>query len=246
MTTVKGVVQLAAKLLGVQDAVDSYLKGSVTDSIKRIVEGLVCCFNTVENEVAVDYVPILCEEQVESVDGFVEYAALSRPVAYVVSICGEGGKEVDAKCLATNISVAVGTYTVRYAVVPSEKGFEDDSEYGVGVFERLLAYGVAAEYCLHKGMYEEAAVWEKKYRMAIEAAAQQEQKAVERAEKARSEALETVKEAERLAKEQAEEEERLEAERLAKEKAEEEARLAETETAKRLADYKTIKARDWI
>lgn len=246
MTTVKGVVKLAARLIGLQDTVDDYLNGSVTDSASRIVEGLVCCFNTVENEVAVDYIPILCEEQIVSTDGFVEYSALSKPVAYVVSICGEDGKEVDAKCLAANISIAPGTYTVRYAVVPSEKGIEDHSDYGVGVFERLLAYGVAAEYCLHKGMYEEAAVWEKKYRMAIEAAVQLEEKTEKRAEKVRVEAEEARLEAERLAEEKAAEEARLEAERLAKEKAEEEARLAEEETAKRLADYKTIKARDWI
>lgn len=35
---------------------------------------------------------------------------------------------------------------------------------------RLFAYGIAAEYCLACGLFEEAAVWDKKYKDALTAA----------------------------------------------------------------------------
>ncbi len=220
MTTVENVVRLAAKLVGIQEKVDGHFNGTITAETKLLIEGLVCCFNTVENELAVDYVPIVCEETVTADDGGIEYASLSRPAAHVIAVFDDKGKEVEVRKLSSRLGLAAGTYTIRYAALPAKKDVEDSSDYDVEVFERLLAYGVAAEYCLHRGFYEEHVVWEKKYRLAIDAALKIQEESKKHGEALRMAALEAEKAA-------------AEAEKA-------------SEEAKRLGDYKTIKARDWI
>ena len=44
---------------------------------------------------------------------------------------------------------------------------EDDSDFSGGVSARLMSYGVASEYSLAVGAFEEAALWDKKYKDAI-------------------------------------------------------------------------------
>ena len=278
MATVKNVISLAAKLLGIYDRVEGYLSGKSNEENQKAVESLVACFNIVENELAVDYIPIVCEETLLAASGGINYKNFSKKVVYVISVYDHTGKEVDIRRETSRIVLQDGSYVVRYAVAPNEKAIEQSSDYEIGVFERILAYGVAAEYCLQKGLYEEHGVWNKKYKLAIEAAIRIEEEnekrsdrlkaealaAAKAAEEARKEAEKAAAEAERIAEEKAqaaakaEAEAQKEAERIQKEKieaekrAEEEARkeaeakLEEEEIRARLADYKTIKARDWL
>ena len=58
----------------------------------------------------------------------------------------------------------------RYTYLPKTKTFDDKSDFTLNASVRLLSYGVAAEYALANGMFEEAAVWDKKYKDAIKAA----------------------------------------------------------------------------
>ena len=171
MFTVENVVRLAARMIGLEEKTDAYFNGSVSEEGTRIVQGLVNCFNLVENELAVDYLPLVCEDTLSTDDnGRIEYARLSKKVAYVICARDACGNVARAKRMPTHLALDVGEYVVRYAALPEEKTAEGVCEYEVGVSERLLAYGVAAEYCLHKGLYAEHAAWDKKYRDALAAA----------------------------------------------------------------------------
>ena len=67
------------------------------------------------------------------------------------------------------IEVKDGTYTVRYTCCPAKKQMDSASDYsGYPVGERLMAYGVAAEYCLICGNFEESECWENRYKDEIE------------------------------------------------------------------------------
>ncbi len=171
MFTVKNVVRLAARMIGVEEVADGYFNGSGLEEGARIVQGLVNCFNLVENELAVDYLPLVCEETLSTNEqGIIEYAQLSKKIARVISVRDEWGNLANEKRMPTHLKLLPGKYVVRYAALPTEKTAEEFCEYEAGVSERLLAYGVAAEYCLHKGLYAEHAAWDKKYREALAAA----------------------------------------------------------------------------
>ena len=168
MFTVENVVRLAAQMLGLGETAEEYFDGNPTDETKRIVQGLVGCFNLVENELAADYLPLVCEETLSTdEEGCIEYRRLSKKVAYIISVRDKFGATVNAKRMPMHLALDVGEYVVRYAALPAEKTANDRCEYEAGASARLLAYGVAAEYCLHKGLYAEHAAWDKKYKEAL-------------------------------------------------------------------------------
>ncbi len=167
MMSVKNIVLLAAELVGVKEAAQAYLDGGDSAQGQRAVDGLLGCYQHVETELAMDYFPIVYEEKVAAVNGEIRYEALARRVARVLALLDKDGNKEAMKIFPACLCVKSGAYTLRYAALPSEKTIDDEAECGVGVSEQLMAYGIAAEYCLLKGLYEEHAAWEKKYKHAI-------------------------------------------------------------------------------
>lgn len=169
--TVKEVILKSAELVGVSEAVTAYLETGNADG-KAETETLLRCYNFVENALALDYLPLFTEESVEAASGEVAYSALSKAATHIVSVKNEAGESLAFRIFPLSLKTAAGNVTVRYAYAPTEKGLEDGVEAAPAVSARLLAYGVAAEYCTARGFYEEAAVWEARYKKAIAAAAE--------------------------------------------------------------------------
>ena len=59
--------------------------------------------------------------------------------------------------------------TILYSYTPPEKALDGESDYAT-LSTRLFGYGMAMNYALIMGLYEEASVWDKKYKEALEAA----------------------------------------------------------------------------
>ena len=59
---------------------------------------------------------------------------------------------------------------VTYSYAPKKKGIGDSSELGGKISPRLMALGVASEYCFVKGRTEEGKIWGVKYREALKSA----------------------------------------------------------------------------
>lgn len=166
---VKNIMIKAARLLGNADNVQSYLSG-VGTSGKEQADLLLTCFNLVENELALDYIPLIKEETFTLTNGKLAYSKFSSSVVRILRVEDKNGETVPFRLFASYMEADEKTVTVRYAYTPVEKTINSESEYAVGVSERLLAYGMAAEYCTALGLYEEANVWDKKYKEGIEAA----------------------------------------------------------------------------
>lgn len=81
--TVKEAVILAAEELGVGDKVKNYYENGGEEG-KRETETLVRCFNIVENEIALDYLPLCCEDEAESDTGTIEYSLLTMPCVRII------------------------------------------------------------------------------------------------------------------------------------------------------------------
>ncbi len=61
-----------------------------------------------------------------------------------------------------------GNYEVSYAFIPRDKEFFDDMDFaGTKASDRVFAYGAAAEFCLISGMYDDALMWERRYKDAL-------------------------------------------------------------------------------
>ena len=171
MITVEQAVRCAANLLGLSDRVDAFFNGSVTETDKGTVDGLVECFNLVENELAMNYLPLLFDEKITVGDEPFRYERMQRVVLNIVAVFDEAGHRTHFQQAPHGLILPKGNYVVRYSVLPDKKSIFDSCNYLTGVSERLLAYGIAAEYCLHKGFYQEHAAWDKKYKDAVKSTA---------------------------------------------------------------------------
>lgn len=167
--TVKETVILAAEELGLGARVRGFLENNASGG-KEETETLVRCFNVVENEVALDYLPLRCEDEAESETGVIRYEELTMPCVRILRVTDEGGNAAPFKLFPSYLKTQPGRVRIEYTYTPEKKTVEDKSDYEILASPRLFAYGIAAEYCLACGLFEEAAVWDKKYKDALTAA----------------------------------------------------------------------------
>ena len=162
---VREVLEFAAELLGLGDG-----NGGGFDCASPLGEKLLEKFLAVENEVALDYLPLVAEDEIVSETGVVFFSELTKKATRILKISGESGENVPFAIYPQYVKTQPSKMVVRYAYTPSEKGIDDEVEAQACVSVRLLAYGVASEYCLGEGLYSEASVWEGKYKKALLAA----------------------------------------------------------------------------
>ena len=161
--TVKEVIITAASLLELEEKVSAFIGGDETVGAEETA-ALLKCFNLVENEVALDYFPLIAEETVRTDTGRVAYKDLSKAAVRILGVKDESGSSV------AYLTAQPGVLTIGYTYTPEKKTLDGESDFQLIVSERLLAYGVAAEYCFSTGYYEEGEAWSKKYKDALAAA----------------------------------------------------------------------------
>ena len=162
---VKDIIIAAATAIGVENEVLTYLNGGTTDS--KNVDVLLECFNRVENELALDYLPLIVEEEMTSVSGCIAYSDFAKSVVRVLKVEDEGGNSVPFRLYASYLKTQPGKLKVVYTYTPEEKKLAEATDFTLFVSERLFVYGIAHEYCLAAGLYEEARIWDKKYKDAV-------------------------------------------------------------------------------
>ncbi len=168
--TVKDTLLTAAELLGLEEGVKIFAEGGESAEGERDTKLLLTAFYTVENELALDYLPLIAEDEVATATGVVAYADLSNPAVRVLCVEDEWGESVKYRLFANHIKTQAGKVKIIYAYSPKEKGLDGASEYQTLASKRLIAYGMAAEYSLAVGEMAQASAWDKKYKDAVRAA----------------------------------------------------------------------------
>ena len=167
--TVKEVLLTAAFELGMADGVQAYLDGT-SQAGKADTERLLTCYNLVENELALDYLPVTAEDEVLTDTGVVYFTELAKRVVRIVRIVDAWGNETPFTLFPEYVKTQPGKVKIAYTYVPNEKELDGECEHTRYVSAGLMAYGIAAVYSLACGLFEDAAVWDKKYKDAIAAA----------------------------------------------------------------------------
>lgn len=167
--SIKDAIVSASEILDLKEEVQAYFDGSDT-SAKADVENLLRCFNLVESELALEYLPLYAEETLESATGAVYFDELACAPVRIVRVQDEWGNSCPFKLYPNYLKTQAGKVTIRYTYLPQEKGLDGVSDFTLRVSKRLFAYGMATEYALSCGRFDEASVWEKKYKDAITSA----------------------------------------------------------------------------
>jgi hypothetical protein len=166
---VKEIILMAAYELGLGAEMQEYYNSGTVGTTEQS-ELFLQCFNLVENELALDYLPLYAEDELETKTGVVNYALLQNSAVRILRVENEAGEAVKFDLYAEYLKTEPGVVKVQYTYTPKKKKVADESDFTLQASERLLSYGVASEYALATGRFEEAAVWEKKYKEAINAA----------------------------------------------------------------------------
>lgn len=174
--TVKNVVKLCGDLLQYEfekqifeDETDKEYLRQAMESNKNL-KLLTQCVGFCENELACDYFPLKTNQSFDT--NSVKIADFSKTLHEVTKVCDLNGTEVDFVVTPTElIANTKGGIKVEYSYRPEEKGFDDGLERGnPKMDERLFAYGAIAEFMFLTGMYDEATLWDKRYKDLIQVA----------------------------------------------------------------------------
>ena len=154
---VSEVIELSALLLDIE----------LTEEVKPI---LVRCYNLVEQELATDYSPILEVDKFFHVEDKIYYKDFSRKGYMIKGVQDFRGDKVNyvlrLEYLELQKNYDGGTFFVKYYYTPDEKDFHSQCTYGVE-YINILKYGVASEYCLVTGDFEQAKIYNDKYKEII-------------------------------------------------------------------------------
>ncbi len=141
----------------------------LTAEEKEVVDTLLYCFNSVEDELARCYIPLRTLDVMSSESGVYPFSDFKLRPVKIISVKAHG-KNVKYSVNAQNLITDCTEITVEYGYAPLKKGLEDESEFSsVFANERLVAAGTASEYCLIDGEAKLAECWESVYRGEIDA-----------------------------------------------------------------------------
>ncbi|MCD8372632.1 MAG: hypothetical protein LUD27_04960 [Clostridia bacterium] len=168
MIKVSDAILAALQLLDRADIAEAYEGGTLTEEHTRTVYALLHCYNSVEDELARTFFPLEKEEEVTAEDGKFYFTSLAYTPVKILSVLS-GGKPVKYRLTPQYIQTNAVNLQIKYRYAPDAKAMDDESDYdGRTVSCRMLAYGVAAEYCLIQGDIAESESFESRYKTAID------------------------------------------------------------------------------
>lgn len=166
---VRDVIKEAGELIGIATAVNGFLDGE-KDVGEKEVETLLSCYKLVENELALDYYPLVTEEEIATDTGKLDFGILKKPVVRFLAVRDVYGKHLPYDLYVGYLKTKPGILKIKYTYTPTaKKEINGVCECALGVSSRMMAYGVASEYCFISGLYEDGEIFAKKYREAISA-----------------------------------------------------------------------------
>ncbi len=173
--TVGDVLKNVGIMIGRPDIVDFFGEQmNVGYETYDDVMSLLKILNLVVSELSNTYFPLTTEQDVTFYNGQLPYADLEKRVVKVIEIYDYLGNKVDYKENAEYIEL-VGEFsdsimlTISYQFAPYD--YYEDSEIGYAekdVPARIIAYGVAAEFCISQSRFEEAVMHHNRYILALQ------------------------------------------------------------------------------
>lgn len=166
------IIKLTAIYLQMEEVLElDIFGGSVTEQTEAVakdVELLTRCLNLIYDEIATDYLPLLHSESLSITNNRIAITDLEKRLINIMSLKDINDKTAKYKLYPTYIELNDGSYTITYSYIPNSITINDTLEdFGSKLTERILAYGVASEFALISGLYDEASLWEKRFKDAM-------------------------------------------------------------------------------
>lgn len=164
--SVKDIIILACDFTENQELGQALTNSSTLDDEQLLLqENLVKCFNLVNNEIASEYIPIIKCERVKPQDFKVEFSNLSNKVLQIISVRDTFGRKVRFKVYDNYLMAFASSVDIIYQTLPDTLLIT--SEFNSTLPDRVYAYGVAREYYFQQTLFDEADIWEDRFKNSL-------------------------------------------------------------------------------
>lgn len=168
----KNIIKYAATYLGLSDLLTvNLLDGEqvATKEQEAEINILLSCLNLVVNQIASEYVTLKNKVKLNSINGKVYYSSLSNNVVVDVLSVKLNGVDVKFNLKSDHLETACGNLEIEFAYQPSGcvSTFSTVDFNNIKINERIIAYGVVAEYCFLNASYDDAAIWDNRFKTSI-------------------------------------------------------------------------------
>ena len=170
--TTKQVLRLSCMFLGKEELLNC---GYFTESGEELspenikdLDMLKRCLYLITNEISTDYLPIYAKKEVEFCFGELPLSSIDDKVYEIVKITDIEGKNIKFKIYDNVIMANASKANVVYTKFAKDVTLDGECEDFSGkIPDRVLAYGVAMEYCFISSLFDEASIWENRYKNSL-------------------------------------------------------------------------------
>lgn len=178
----KDLIYTVASLLKMEDVCD-YLnvvnekdfndEVSIDEMTKpKEIEFIINLCNLVIEQITREFMPLYLEELTSSNENCeINFSGLSQKVNQIISVSFADGIGTTYRVFPEYIKVGnpQEKFLVNYSYIPKQvSSLEDEFALPMGLSEFTVAYGVCAEYCLIEMLYDEADMWESKFKTSLQ------------------------------------------------------------------------------
>lgn len=171
---VKNIICQTANLLLKDELLQSQPLGGaeqITQDNQKELDLMLFCLNQVLTAIASDYLPVVKEEQLVCLSGTFELQELGQGRVHEIKKVECDGINIGFKTVGSVVKTGKGLLTVYYAALPESATLESTIlGFDPRLTERIVAFGIATEYFFITGEFTQAAVWENRYKAALESA----------------------------------------------------------------------------
>lgn len=169
---VKEIIKLACTYLQLNDLFETNVLGGVkipTDYQNKQIDLLLQCVNLTSSVIASDYIKLYKTKMFKTEDGILQYSQIGPEIINQIhSVKNKTGDILVFKTFADNIKTAKGDIFVNYSYLPEPVLLSDSiADFNIKISPRVFAYGVASEYSFIKSVYDDASIWENRFKTAL-------------------------------------------------------------------------------
>lgn len=162
---VKDVISLACEFTDNKDLIENLNNDTLTEEQSVIIDSLLNCFNLINEEISTEYVPIIKREVVKTSDFKVNFDDLSYKVLDIIDVKDKLGRKVKFKVFNEFIVAIADKIEVSYSIHPEKLTLSQENNSTLP--ERVFAYGVAREFFFMQSMFDDADIWEERFKNSL-------------------------------------------------------------------------------
>ena len=167
---VKNIVDCVLKFLGNAELIDAINNDlELNESQKEELQTILMCVNMVNNIIATDYLKLKETITLENVSGKILFSDITnKKILDIVKICDTFGNSLKYKMDYDGVLTKKGKVVLTYAFFPNTMDINDELDFKIHINERIFTYGVLAEYYFFKGNFDDASIWDIRFKQALQ------------------------------------------------------------------------------